>query len=75
MNGVELLRGNRGLVSSTQSSFQGRRLSNAKDASATLARRVSRMGLTPVAVAEVTDLAEQRGKLAWIEIFTIFFST
>jgi hypothetical protein len=64
MNGLEILRGYRGLVSSAQSSFQGRRLSKATDASAALARRVSRMGLTPVAVAEVTNVAEQRGKSA-----------
>jgi hypothetical protein len=66
MNGLELLRGNRGLASgmnSAKSSFQGRRLSKATDAA--LARRVSRMGLTPLAVAEVTagsSAAEQRGK-------------
>lgn len=62
MNGLELLRGNRGLVSSAQSTFRGRRLSKATNASAALARRVSRMGLTPVAVAEVSNAAEQRGK-------------
>ena len=66
MNGSTLLLGNKGLASgikSAQSSFQGRRLSKVTDAS--LARRVSRMGLTPVAVAEVSaesSAAEQRGK-------------
>ncbi|KAG7667625.1 hypothetical protein KSW81_005551 [Nannochloris sp. 'desiccata'] len=64
MNGLELLRGNRGLVSSAQSTFRGRRLSKATNASAALARRVSRMGLTPVAVAEVSNAAEQRAKQA-----------
>jgi hypothetical protein len=76
MNGLghELLRGNRGLVSSAQSSFQGRRFSNASS-HARVAKRFSRMGLTPVAVAEVSSAAEQRGKSTQNLVFKILSSS
>jgi|LakMenEpi03Aug12_release.lakeMendotaPanAssembly.Ray.scaffolds.fasta_scaffold5671716_1 hypothetical protein len=60
------LSGTRGLASgmtSSQSSFQGSRLSKASHAA--LQKRFSRVGLTPVAVAEVSadsSAAENRGK-------------
>ena len=55
--------GNRGGIASTKSSFQGRKLARASDAA--LNKRVARLGLAPVAVAEVSAESkspEQRGK-------------
>ena len=66
MNALELLRANKVAsagINSAQSSFQGRRLARATDAG--LARRVSRLSLAPVAVAEITsdtDAIAARGK-------------
>ena len=64
MNSLEMLRGNRSAtagITSAQSTFQGRRLAKASDA-AGVTRRVTRVNLAPVAVAEVVNDAEKRGK-------------
>jgi hypothetical protein len=59
---IEFLRGTRPELqplASARSNFQGRLLSGIRHAR--LARRMARLGLTPLAVAEVSSDVEQRG--------------